>query len=136
MRGSRCAGALPHGPSSQRSWRRPPQIGVPNISISSSPYASLTAPKKRLPTSISTARAKKEGVRENKPCYFSLTLSPALPLAPSVQLRSSRHIKDIDNPCDLVGYCRRLQNLLLGVGIEGQARQNEKDQINRAGQES
>src|SRR5215475_14690085 len=56
--------------------------------------------------------------------------------AGSIQLRAPRHIKDVDNLCDLLGHRWRLQNLLLGIGIEGQARQDEKDQINRAGEQA
>src|SRR5215510_1735411 len=53
-----------------------------------------------------------------------------------IQLRAPRHVKDIDNLRDLLSHRWRLQNLLLGIGIEGQARQDEKDQINRAGEQA
>src|SRR5215468_5275562 len=53
-----------------------------------------------------------------------------------IQLRASRHIKDVDNLRDLLSHRWHLQNLLLGIGIEGQARQDEKDQINRAGKQA
>src|ERR1051325_6735335 len=56
--------------------------------------------------------------------------------AGSVQLRAPRHIKNIDNLRNLLGHRWDLQNLLLGIGIEGQARQDEKDQINRAGEQT
>src|SRR5215831_13560213 len=54
----------------------------------------------------------------------------------SVQLRAPRHIKNIDNLRDLLGHRWRLQNLLLGIGIKGQTRQDEKDQINRASEQA
>src|SRR5438093_269795 len=54
----------------------------------------------------------------------------------SVQLRAPRHIKNIDNLRDLLGHRWRLQNLLFGIGIEGQACHDEKDQINRAGEQA
>src|SRR4029450_3273974 len=59
-----------------------------------------------------------------------------LPIAPSIQLCAPRHIKNMDQRGDLLGHRWRLQNLLLGIGIEGQARQDKKDQINRAGEQA
>ena len=52
---SRCADVLRRGRFSLTSWRRLPKIGIPNISISSFPSASLTALRRPLSTSISTA---------------------------------------------------------------------------------